>query len=66
MCAWRRSLKIFGQVSKVMDHVEKNYNYRYIFLTLTVKNCYGEDLKDTLDCKQRCGLLTAKTKIKDI
>lgn len=49
MCAWRRSLKIFGQVSKVMDQVEKNYNYRYIFLTLTVKNCYGEDLKDTLD-----------------
>lgn len=49
MCAWRRSLKIFGQVSKVMDHVEQNYNYRYIFLTLTVKNCYGEDLKDTLD-----------------
>lgn len=49
MCAWRRSLKIFGQVSKVMDHVEENYNYRYIFLTLTVKNCYGEDLKDTLD-----------------
>ena len=49
MCAWRRSLKIFGQVSKVMDHVEENYNYRYIFLTLTVKNCYSEDLKDTLD-----------------
>ena len=49
MCAWRRSLKIFGQVSKVMDQVEENYNYRYIFLTLTVKNCYSEDLKDTLD-----------------
>lgn len=49
MCAWRRSLKIFGQVSKVMDCVEENYNYKYIFLTLTVKNCYGEDLKDTLD-----------------
>lgn len=49
MCSWRRSLKIFGQVSKVMDHVEENYNYKYIFLTLTVKNCYGEDLKDTLD-----------------
>lgn len=49
MCSWRRSLKIFGQVSKVMDHVEENYNYRYIFLTLTVKNCCGEDLKDTLD-----------------
>lgn len=49
MCSWRRSLKIFGQVSRVMDHVEKNYNYKYIFLTLTVKNCYGEDLRDTLD-----------------
>ena len=49
MCAWRRSLKIFGQVSIVMDHVEENYNYKYIFLTLTVKNCYGEDLRDTLD-----------------
>ena len=49
MCSWRRSLKIFGQVSKVMDYVEENYNYRYIFLTLTVENCYGEDLKKTLD-----------------
>lgn len=49
MCSWRRSLKIFGQVSKVMDYVEENYNYRYIFLTLTVKNCYGEDLRLTLD-----------------
>ena len=49
MCAWRRSLKIFGQVSKVMDYVEENYDYRYIFLTLTVQNCYGEDLKNTLD-----------------
>ncbi len=49
MCSWRRSLKIFGQVSKVMDYVEENYNYRYIFLTLTVKNCYAEDLRDTLD-----------------
>ncbi len=49
MCSWRRSLKIFGQVSRVMDYVEECYNYRYIFLTLTVKNCYSEDLRDTLD-----------------
>jgi plasmid rolling circle replication initiator protein Rep len=49
MCSWRRSLKIFGQVSKVMDYVEEKYNYKYIFLTLTVKNCFGEDLKSTLD-----------------
>lgn len=49
VCSWRRSLKIFGQVSKIMDYVEENYNYKYIFLTLTVENCYGEDLRDTLD-----------------
>ena len=49
MCAWRRSLKIFGQVSKVMDQVDKDYNFKYIFLTLTVKNCDGDELKDTLN-----------------
>lgn len=49
MCSWRRSMKIFGQMSKVMNYAEKNYNYKYIFLTLTVKNCYGEDLRDTLN-----------------
>lgn len=49
MCASRRSKKIFGQVSKVMDHLEKNYNFRYLFLTLTVKNCYEEEFKETLD-----------------
>lgn len=49
MCSWRRSLKIFGQVSKVMDHLEENYNFRYLFLTLTVKNCYSEDFKETVD-----------------
>ena len=52
------SIQGYGSVSythldvykrQVMDHVEENYNYRYIFLTLTVRNCYGEDLRDTLD-----------------
>ena len=50
MCAWRRSLKIFGQTSKIMNEYElQNPNDRYIFLTLTLKNCYGEDLKETID-----------------
>lgn len=49
VCSWRQSLKIFGQVSKVMDYVEENYNYKYVFLTLTVKNCCSEDLESTLD-----------------
>lgn len=49
MCAWRRSLKIFAQVSRIMDYVDENYNYRYIFLTLTVRNCAPEELKNTLN-----------------
>ena len=37
MCSWRRSLKVFGQVSKVMDVLCKTKKYNFIFLTLTVK-----------------------------
>ncbi|WP_170272288.1 protein rep, partial [Clostridium tarantellae] len=31
MCCWRRSLKIFGQVSKVMNKTLENNDYRFIF-----------------------------------
>ncbi|MGL4338410.1 MAG: protein rep, partial [Turicibacter sp.] len=47
MCAWRRSLKVYGQVSKIIDSVPSGHEY--IFLTLTIKNCSGEDLCKTLD-----------------
>lgn len=49
MCSWRRSLKIYGQVSKIMDEVVKNKDYEFIFLTLTTRNCEGEDLSITID-----------------
>lgn len=49
MCAWRRSLKIFGQVSKIMEYLnENNPTARYIFLTLTVENVSGEELSFTI------------------
>ena len=47
MCNWRRSLKIFGQVSQVMNELEKQ-GYQFLFLTLTVKNCSASDLPDTV------------------
>lgn len=47
LCNYRRTLKIFGQVSKVMD--ELGDSYAYIFLTLTVPNCDGEKLSETID-----------------
>lgn len=49
MCAWRRQLKIFAQVSKVMDKALDLKDYRFIFLTLTCKNIYAEDVSNTLD-----------------
>lgn len=49
MCSWRRSLKIYGQVSKIMNEVVKNEDLEFIFLTLTARNCEGQDLSDTID-----------------
>lgn len=48
MCNWRRSLKIFGQASAVMNLLESEKKYRFIFLTLTVKNCTAEELPQTV------------------
>lgn len=46
MCNWRRSLKIFSQVSRVMDFLESQ-GFNFLFLTLTVKNCSSDDLPCT-------------------
>lgn len=48
-CGKRRSLKTFGQVSKVMDHLDKEKPYEYIFLTLTQKNVEADELANELD-----------------
>ena len=47
MCTWRRSMKIFGQVSQVMDAIQDDYEF--IFLTLTVRNCSARMLSGTID-----------------
>lgn len=50
MCQWRRSLKIFRQVSQVMDKVEQQQpDLVPIFLTLTMRNCEPEKLGQTVD-----------------
>lgn len=46
VCAWRRSLKTYGQVRAIMN--ELGDNYAYVFLTVTVKNCSGDNLSDTI------------------
>lgn len=47
MCAWRRSLKTYGQVRKIVSVAQEKY--AFIFLTLTVRNCYPDELSETLD-----------------
>lgn len=47
-CAKRRSLKVFGQLSKVINDL-KQYDYDYIFITLTLRNCRRCDLDYTLN-----------------
>lgn len=48
LCNWRRSLKIFGQVSQVMNRLEQD-KFKFLFLTLTVRNCSASDLPETVD-----------------
>lgn len=66
MCSWRRSLKIYAQVSKVMNALESEKDYRYLFVTLTVKNCAGRDLSKTItDLLAGFNRLMARMKYKD-
>jgi len=50
MCQWRKSLKAYSQMRKILDWCEENskFRLRYIFCTLTVQNCQGEQLADTI------------------
>lgn len=48
MCTWRRALKVRSQMERVLEILEPQ-QYSYLFLTLTVKNVHGRELKDTLD-----------------
>jgi len=67
MCAWRRSLKVFGQTSKVMDYITAGNDFRYVFVTLTVKNVKGDGLSSEIDALfSAFERLTRRTEIKRI
>ena len=50
-CNWRRSLKIYGATSQILDHLDQQYgkSIKYLFLTLTVKNVPMSDLGKAID-----------------
>lgn len=64
MCQWRRSLKLFGQVSQISDLLAVEMpGVRFLFVTFTQANVSGADLKREFD-KINAGFkkLTDKTK----
>lgn len=64
MCQWRRSLKLFSQVSKITDYINnQNNQVRYLFITLTQKNCSGSELVQEINkINKSFSLLVDKTK----
>ena len=49
MCNWRRSLKLFSQVSAITDAILVEKKARFIFVTLTIQNVHGDMLRETID-----------------
>lgn len=53
VCAWRRTLKISSHARKIFTHIETDEEhkgkYDYLFLTLTVPNCWGYQLSDAIE-----------------
>lgn len=48
MCSWRKSLKLFSQVSAITDAILRDKKARFIFVTLTVRNVNGDELRETI------------------
>lgn len=50
ICQWRRSLKLYSQVSKIFSAIELDKpGLKYIFVTLTVPNVQAQALNDTIN-----------------
>lgn len=50
-CSWRRSVKIYGATSRILDYIDATEGkaVKYLFLTLTVKNVPLPRLSQTID-----------------
>ena len=50
VCQWRRSMLWKAKAYKILPNVVADYpKYRWLFMTLTVKNCQIQELRKTLD-----------------
>lgn len=64
VCSWRRSLAMKARAYKTLPKIVADYpTARYLFLTLTVKNCAITDLRETLKWMNQS--FSRMTKLKD-
>ncbi|MEA5516771.1 protein rep [Nodularia sp. UHCC 0506] len=50
VCQWRRSMMWKAKAYQILPQVVTDYpKYRWLFITLTVRNCQIEELRETLD-----------------
>lgn len=64
VCQWRRSLMWKAKAYQALPNVVKDYpKHRWLFLTLTVRNCLIEDLRETLNLMNKS--FVRLTKLKD-
>lgn len=51
MCQWRRSLKWRAKFLEILPTVQEKFStHKWLFLTLTIRNCELDDLKGTIKC----------------
>lgn len=63
VCQWRRSLMWRARFFQVLPRILQDYpKARFVFLTLTVRNCRLQDLRDTLAAMNRSFVLLTKRK----
>lgn len=61
MCAYRRELKVFAEISKAFDRlIRSGKEYSFLFLTLTIRSVEGEKLTETINRMQKAFQLFAK------
>lgn len=68
MCAWRRSLQIAAHNKAILAYANALHgNLSWIFLTLTVKNCDGKSLPDTVNMMMKAfNVFTGRAKYKRV
>lgn len=63
VCQWRKSLYWKAMMYKTYDKIKDDYkNYRWLFLTLTVKNCHVSDLRQELTMMHKAFVKLTKRK----